>query len=460
MENNKIAKAVNYYFDNPVAFAEDICKFYPTAQQKQVLNIIPQAIIDKKNIATKSGHGTGKTAIEAIIVLWFIWTRPNPKIIVTAPTQHQLFDVSWSELAKWHKKSLIFDLFDWKKTSLSNTQYPEQWFVVARTSNKAENMQGFHAENLLFMVDEASGVDYEILEAIEGSQTQEGSMIMMFGNPTQLSGGFFDAFNTKRKFYYTFTFNSEESENVSDKWCEGISLKYGKDSDIYRVRVLGEFPTSEPDTLIPLDRVEKACMREMEREDTDKYNIVEIGADIARFGDDETSIYSRVKNHIKEEKILRKRDLMTVVGAIVQVAHQYKGKDIIINVDDTGLGGGVTDRLNELVDSGRLKAKINGVNNGSKAKDSDEYINCGTEMWFFMREKIQELSIPDDNDLIGQLSSRKYKITSTGKNQLEPKDKMKERGLASPDRADAVILTCRSLIYADDDIDDLWGYAC
>ena len=437
--------AIEYYIDHPCEYVIDILKAKPTKQQESVLRSIPEAIKLRRGLATKSGHGTGKTAIEAWVIKWFMDTRPFPKIIVTAPTQHQLYDVTWSELAKWDSLSLTKGVCEWTKTSFRNSSYPDTWFAVARTSNKAENMQGFHSEHLLFIIEEASGVPQDILEVVEGTQTQENALIMMLGNPTQISGGFYDAFNNKRHFYQTFTLNSEESEIVDKRYCENLALKYGKDSDIYRVRVLGEFPKAEPDTLIPLNLVEAAVIRELAPQIVTE---VEIGVDVARFGNDETIIASRQGNEVIIEKVLTKRDLMTTVGEVVQVIRKYADKQVSDNVDDSGLGGGVTDRLKELATQRAFSATITGVNNGERARDSEKFVNVGSEMWFAMRERVKTLKLPNDNDLIAQLSTRKYSMTSAGKQCIETKEHMKERGLTSPDRADAVILTLRSLIYA------------
>ena len=454
---SRTTELFNYYIDHPYDYVVDIIKAKPTYQQKLILDIIPQAIKEKKGIAVRSGHGVGKTSTEAWCIKWFMDTRFCPKIIVTAPTQHQLYDVTWAELALWHKQSLTRNVCEWKKTSFVNNKNPENWFAVARTSNKPDNMQGFHAKHLLFIVEEASGVATEVLEVIEGTQTQEGSLVMYFGNPTQTSGGFYDAFHDKQKFYFTFVLNAEESPLVDPRNNEKIALKYGKDSDIYRVRVLGKFPKSEPDSLIPLSRIENAVARPIEYPEA--YEIIEIGADIARFGDDETTIYSRIGTIIREEAFLRKRDLMTVTGTIVNIIQKYHDtKTVLVNIDDTGLGGGVTDRLKELVEQGIIKAEITGVNNGSRALENDKYMNVGTEMWFFMREWLLTGTIPNDSDLAAQLSSRKYKFSSTGKNIVEPKEQMKTRSLPSPDRADGSILSLHSLIYGV--VDKSRSYVC
>ena len=470
-----IEKAIRYYGKNPYWFFVDMLGFKEcklsreeycamtnqqkiiaknkhdgevTWQQKDILDVIPKAIEERKGISVRSGHGVGKTALESGIIIWWMTCFPHPKIPCTAPTQHQLYDILWSELSKWHKKSLVRDKFEWRKTHFWDKSDSENWFAVAQTSNKPDAMQGFHSEFLLFIIEEASGIPHDVMAVIEGTRTDDNALVMMFGNPTQISGAFHESFHGKRKFYYTFTLSCEESPRVHPDYYIEMADKYGKDSDIYRVRVLGEFPNAEPDTLIPIDRCEKAAEMEGDFPERKFWNDVELGVDVARYGDNETSIYSRVGNIIKEELIFREgRDLMYVVGQVVNIANKYRGKNIIINIDDSGLGGGVTDRLQELVKDGVLDATINGVNNGGSAKDKTRYINVGSEMWFFMREWIKEANIPNDNDLIGQLSTRRYSITSSGKHVVESKEHMRDRGIKSPDRADGAILTLRSLIY-------------
>lgn len=473
---NKLTKAIKFYSEHPYEFVTGIIgikecsvsekEWYSmtdeekdkyririqanpevTWQQKKVLDTVPMAIKERKGMAVRSGHGIGKTAIESWIINWWLSTHPFSKCPCTAPTQPQLYNVLWSELSKWHKKNKMGRIFEWTKTHFVNKRYPELWFAVARTSNKPDAMQGFHGKYLLFIVEEASGVPEDVLSVIEGTQTQENALTMMFGNPTQISGGFYDAFSSKRKFFYTFTLNSEDSPLVRKEWWSEKLERYGRDSDFYRVRVLGEFPKAEPDTLIPIDRCEKAAKRELPEPDIRIYEDVEIGVDVARYGDDETVIMSRINNIITEETYFRHRDIMSVTGEVVKVIRKYKGKNITVNIDDSGLGGGVTDRLIELAKEGEFDATIVGVNNGSRAKETEKYINKGTEMWFYMREWLLEGKIPEDNDLIAQLSSRKYGVNSPGKHVLESKEHMKQRGIVSPDRADAAILTLHSLIY-------------
>jgi len=352
--------------------------------------------------------------------------------------------VLWSELSKHHQRCLLKDLFEWTSIRFNFKEHPQGWFGIARSATHSENMQGFHSENMLILVDEASGVDDEIMEVLEGAASQEGNIIMYFGNPTRLNGAFYDSFNTKKEFFTTMTMSCLESTNVSPKYAKGIAAKYGEDSDVYRVRVLGEFPQSEEDSLIPLIDVQQASRKEIITDDNEPE---EYGIDVARYGNDETTIYKRKGLKITEEWISQKNSTMEIVAKIMQLIKDKTCK-ITINIDDSGVGGGVTDRLKELQYSGDINKRviINPINNGSRAIDKKQYKNRISELWFYMKEYIKECSIPQDNELIQQLSSRKYVFFSDGRLMVEPKDKMKERGLSSPDRADGVLLTLVSMV--------------
>ena len=443
-------EAINYYYDHPHEFFQDILKTHPTKQQEEILNQVPIAIKSKKNISVKSGHGTGKTFVESGLIIWFLATRYKAKVVTTAPTQAQLFDVLWSELSKHNDNSLLRSQFEMTATRFNYKGSPKDWFAVARSATHPENMQGFHAENLLIIVDEASGVGDDILEAIEGACTEEGNIIMMFGNPTKLSGSFYDSFNTKVEFYHVMTMSCLDSSNVAEKYYKQIEAKYGADSDVYRVRVLGEFPETEDSTVISKADAELAAKNdEWTKIKDDKY-VEEIGVDVARFGGDETSIYSREGNRILPIWISSNNDTMEIVGRLVNHI-KNKTHKIRLNIDDTGVGGGVTDRLKELKREREIKfnVDINPVNNQSKARDKKSYANIGTELWYFMQDFIQIANIPKDNKLITQLSVRRYKFTSNGRLILESKEDMKKRKVSSPDRADAVILSCASLTVND-----------
>ena len=302
-----------------------------------------QALMDlaeSPKVAIKSGQGVGKTGMEAVALLWFLCCYPYPRIVATAPTKQQLHDVLWSEVSKWMSKSpLLSDILKWTKTYIYMVGNEKRWFAVARTATKPENMQGFHEDNMLFIVDEASGVADPIMEAILGTLSGENNKLLMCGNPTRTSGTFYDAFNVDRSIYRCHTVSSADSKRTNKQNIESLIRKYGRDSNVVLVRVFGEFPKQEDDVFIALSLVEHCCMLDLP-DDVPKR--ISFGVDVARYGSDETVIARNVGGKITLPVSFRGQSLMTTVGKVVQLYRKaitefprYKGK-IYINIDDCG----------------------------------------------------------------------------------------------------------------------------
>lgn len=422
---------------NPVDFVRQILRAEPDEWQVNALNQLSKSA----RIAIRSGHGVGKTALESWSTLWFLFTRPNSKVICSAPTFHQLNNILWSELSKWLKSSpILTELFDWQKTRINFKAAPERWCALAKSAARPENMAGFHEEHLLFVLDEASGISDEIFEAVEGALTTSDTKLLICGNPTRNGGFFKRAFFEDRELYATFKVSSADSGRVSNEYCQRLIRQYGDDSDVVRVRVYGEFPKTEADGLIALELVEAAVNREL----TPSGDLV-IGVDVARFGNDETVIQPRIGNVALKPTINRKSDLMSTCGRIVRVATDLMSRHKLtrarINVDDDGVGGGVTDRLREVFAEKNLRVEVIACHNGGKPRDS-HYANWATESWFAIRDRFAsgDISIPRDDVLTAQLATRKYRVTSNDKLILEDKPSYKKRSGHSPDRADALIL--------------------
>ena len=183
-------------------FAQEVLLFEPDDWQKQAL----MDLAESPKVAIKSGQGVGKTGMEAVALLWFLCCYPYPRIVATAPTKQQLHDVLWSEVSKWMSKSpLISDILKWTKTYIYMVGNEKRWFAVARTATKPENMQGFHEDNMLFIVDEASGVADPIMEAILGTLSGSNNKLLLCGNPTRTSGTFYDSHTRDRALYKCHT---------------------------------------------------------------------------------------------------------------------------------------------------------------------------------------------------------------------------------------------------------------
>ena len=423
--------------DNPVLFVREILGAEPDEWQAEALN----ALAREPRTAIRSGHGVGKSCMQAWACLWFLFTHPQAKVVVTAPTMRQLFDVFMSEASKWLGKSkLLSDLFEYTKSKIAFKKSPAEWFLAARTAAKPENLAGFHADHLLFVLDEASGIDDSIFEVVEGALTGENNKLLMCSNPTRNSGFFKRAFYEDRELYYTMKISSADSQRVSDDYCQRLIKQYGEDSDVVRVRVLGEFPKAESDGLIALEYVEAA----INREPVYLGDLV-IGVDVARFGDDETVICPRIGNTVLQLTRYRKADLMTTCGRIIYILEtfmkKYDKKTAKINVDDDGVGGGVTDRLREVLNEKNISATVTGCHNGGKTRDN-HYANWGTESYFALRDRFisGEIILPRDDELTAQLTTRKYTLNSRDQLILEPKADYKKRFKRSPDRADALVL--------------------
>lgn len=447
---NLFRKRLPKYRKDPIMFAKEVLKFTPEPYQKEML----MDLADFPKVSVKSGQGIGKTASEAVAALWFLSCFPFARVVATAPTAQQLNDVLWAELNKWISRSdILKTILHWTKTYVYVDGYERRWFAVAKTASQPENMQGFHEDNMLFIVDEASGVEDEIMEAVLGTLSGNNNKLLMCGNPTRISGTFYDSHTRDRALYKCHTVSSLDSKRTNKENIEMFKRKYGEQSNVYRVRVLGEFPAQEDDVFIPLPLIERSVMTEVEAE---KINHVSIGVDVARYGDDETVISTNVGGAIKIPVVRHGQSLMTTVGDIVIVYKKliaenptYKGV-ITINIDDTGLGGGVTDRLEEVKTEQMLRRmEIVPVNFGMKPpQDGSEehYEDISTYMWATIKTLMEnkEISIENDEELVAQFSVRKYSITSNGKIVLESKKTMKARGIKSPDRADAVALSCYS----------------
>lgn len=452
-------EAILYYAEHPVEFVEDIIGVMPDSEQCKILSSVAQ----NQMTSVRSGHGIGKSAVQAWIVIWFMSTRPFPKIPCTAPTQHQLFDILWAEISKWirHSPVLSSELI-WTKEKLYMKGYPEEWFAVARTASKPDALQGFHADNVLFIIDEASGVDDKIFETVLGALSTPGSRLLMCGNPTQLSGFFFDSHHKNRASYKTFHIDGRNSKRVSQEFVDTIINMYGEDSDVFRVRVAGEFPLAEDDVFIPLPLVEKSVATEFSPRKHP--NQIHIGCDVARFGDDKTVICYRIDEKAEIYGKRRGQDTMKTADDILRLGldlvnrydlNSENDDPIPVKVDDGGVGGGVVDRLRQVKRNNPELywwLEVYPVKFGQKIQHK-YYDDTTTYMMSVVKKLLQphdengkskpiELILPNDDHLVGQLSGRKYNMTDSGKLRVESKKVMKDRGLTSPDEADSILLVC------------------
>ena len=466
-------ESIPLWRDDPVMFFREVLNFEPDEWQAQAA----RDLAANPKVSIKSGQGVGKTGLEAAVFLWFVTCFPHPRIVATAPTKQQLHDVLWSEISKWMSKSeLLSILLKWTKTYVYMVGEEKRWFGVARTATKPENMQGFHEDNMLFIVDEASGVADPIMEAILGTLSGANNKLLLCGNPTRTSGTFYDSHTRDRALYKCHTVSSVDSSRTNKENIDSLIRKYGWDSNVVRVRVRGEFPEQEDDVFIRLSWIESSINTELEPEtakalgcffddkgrkiiDRNGVDSIDIGCDVARFGDDRTVIGYKINEVAKIFKKYNGQDTTWTAGNICRLYNSlvdlYKfKKKIYVKIDDGGVGGGVTDQLREIKrrEPERYKMmEIVPIHFGQPIKHK-YYYDTTTYMMGIIREMLEPfddagnprqptLVLPNDDDLVGQLSCRKYSYVG-GKIKVESKKEMKERGLSSPDEADCMLLTC------------------
>ena len=418
---------------DPVLFVKSVLGAEPQAWQKEAL----EAVRDGPRVACKSGHGVGKSALLSWVILWYLITRPC-RIVCTANSANQLSQVLWAEIQKWARKMPKGLQGQLEITSEKISVKGVDSSCHARVSRKEnpEALQGFHHEKLLFVIDECSGVDDIVFEVAQGALSTAGSKILMVGNPTRSNGYFYEAFHKNAHRWHKMTVSCEDAEYVSDDFIEDMKHQYGEDSSIFGVRVLGEFAKQNDDSLISKHLVDAAVGR-----DVDPMTIAPIwGLDLARFGSDRTALAKRQGNVLLEPiKHWQGKDLMETVGLILAEyeATPFMDRPSEICCDSIGVGAGAVDRLSEL----GLPAR--GVNVAESPALGTRYQRLRDELWFKCREwfEARDCQMPDQDELLHELTSLRFKILSSGKFKAEGKDEMKKRGLRSPDLADAFVLT-------------------
>jgi len=426
----------------PERFVQEQLGATPDPWQRKFLRAYGRG---ERRISVRSCHGPGKTAVAAWCIVHQIVTRFPQRTAVTAPTGKQLFDALFAEVKLWLKilPPVILDFFELKADRIEYKLDPEASYITARTARpeNPEALQGIHSQGwVLLVADEASGVHEKIYESAAGSMSGHHATTILLSNPVRGSGFFYDTHHKLKSMWVTLHVSADDSPRVSKDFIEDMSARYGPESNAYRVRVLGEFPLADDDTIIPLELVEMSKMREVS---VNPMAQVVWGLDVARFGMDKTALCKRKSNILTAPiRTWGGLDLMQTCGVVKAEwdATPESERPVEIMVDVIGLGSGVKDRLKE------LGLPVYGVNVSESAAMSERFVNLRTELWWNARDWFskRDTQIIDDGNgtLSGELTSTKYKIVdSSGKLRAESKDDQKKRGLHSPDQADALILT-------------------
>lgn len=428
------------YRKKPTLFVQEVLGVEPLPYQAEFLEAIASG---ERKISIRSGHGTGKSTAASWAMLWFFLMRTPNKVVVTAPTSSQLFDALFAELKRWINElpPAFHQAINVKSDRVEHVEAPSEMFISARTSRAEtpEALAGVHSEHVMLVVDEASGVPEQVFEAAAGSMSGHSAVTIMLSNPTRSSGTFYESQTRLSGSWWTRRWSCVDSPLVSDEFVEEMRQRYGEESNAFRIRVLGEFPLADDDTIIPFHLVESATHRDVEISDDTK---AVWGLDVARFGTDCTALCKRQGPIVTEIRSWRGLDLMQTVGRVVAeyeaLSPSMRPREIL--VDSIGLGSGVVDRLRE------LDLPVRGINVAESPSMKETYMNLRSELWFKAKAWLEDRSckLPPNDQLIAELTSIRYSFTSSGKMKAESKDEMRRRGLSSPDLADAFCLTMAS----------------
>ena len=323
---------------------------------------IANSVRGHKYTVVRSCHGASKSHTAARLTLWFLYAFPNSKVITTAPTFRQVEDILWREIRSAKTNARIPLGGNLNNTSLD---LGEQWFAMGLSTDTPDRFQGFHAVDVLLIVDEAAGVAEDIFNASEGIVSSQHARVLYIGNPTTTSGTFYNAF--KLPGYGKIHISAFDTPNftefgitlqdirdntweakitaelsrpylITPEWVYDKYLRWGEGTPMWDSRVMGEFPTEGEDTLIPMRYVEAAARNVLPALDTDPKRI---SIDPARFGcfDDQTEVltdrgWKFFENLSGTERVLTLNGNIAEWGSIEQV-HKYPF-DGFLNLYDGG----------------------------------------------------------------------------------------------------------------------------
>jgi phage terminase large subunit len=442
---------------SPLLFVTECLLVVPSEQQAEALVSFAGA----KRTSIRSGHGCGKSSLASWLILWFMCTRPYAKVACTAPTARQLSDILWSELSKWLRQSVLADEFIIQKDKMFHRESPKEWWcraispsVKAGKEEQAETLAGLHGDHLLIVVDEASGVPDPVFIPLEGALTQEDNKVLLIGNPTKNKGYFHDTHFAPavRNVWNKHHWDSRKSSNVTKDMVNYFRAKYGEDSNVFRIRVAGEPPLEDERTLISFAWAQQ-CIGSGAGDSVATDEPLFLGVDVARYGDDKSVILPRRGVKIYPWEIFQGMNTISLGGFVQQTYREQEAEGLAI--DEIGVGAGLTDWLRK---HGHLKTF--GVNVASQSSDPTKYHRLRDELWWRVREKCikgaydfpdqlatsysdtgEAIQVNIGDELCNELSGPLYDFDEKGAILVESKKRMKERGIASPNIADALCLT-------------------
>jgi phage terminase large subunit len=462
------ATVLTEYADYPAEFFRDVLLTDLWSKQYE----IALSVLKERRTAVRSGHKIGKSKLAAGLGCWWTCTRGAARGMLTAPTSRQVKKAVWYEVRRYWQECP-----DLRRLMPEPALAPEtgcRWHdgreLFGFTASNADNVSGPGGPEVLVVIDEGPGVPREVWEALQGIRAG-GGKVLALGNPTQTSGWFFDAFNERRKGWAHFNVSSTDTPNflaghavipgLADRdFVQEVIDDYGEDSPQYAVRVKGDFPANVSNAVIGLGLIEGGRVRWEDDEVSDKCDAVDIGVDVARFGDDDSAVSGRrglrlytpawFEREPDEDRrfkaVVNGYDSVKVAGLALAALRALRkpGERARIKVDVTGgFGEPVCAMLRALRDTGEIDddVQVIPVNFAGESSDPDIFPVIRDELWFGGRYFFRAGgAIYRDPKCESELIAPTYEPDLKGRNKVEKKRDTKKRLGRSPDRADSALL--------------------
>ncbi len=405
---------------------------------------IGKALITDKNVCVSAGGGIGKSAVAALLCLWFLSTHPHARIPTTAPSGKQLKDILWSEISFWLRRCELRDIFELRSEKLYIKGFKD-WYAVARTVPRDtsavslnDTLAGFHSEHgLLVIVDEASGVPDAVFTALEGAMTQANAYILLISNPVSTGGYYYDTISDpegKGKDYKVLYFDARHSPLVDKKFEERIITRYGKDHPMYRAKVLGLPISLLESVVIPPERFDRITSTNCSFMDGDAIMAVDVGG----MGDLTVFCHRKGNSFIRWDEFPFTSEPDIEREVMNQWERLYKGKGkFTCVVDAIGKGSGVYRHLLE-----KGKFDVIGHMGSEKSEQPTMFRSKRAEGFYKVQKSFDMYHFPvkPPERLKKELANLVFDF-ATGPIDMEPKKKFVSRYGFSPDFADAMMMT-------------------
>lgn len=452
------------YQADPVAFAHEVLGDKPWEKQIEII----EAVRDNPRVAVSSGHKVGKSRTAGVLALWFYCSFPDARVVMSSTTSRQVDQILWREVRMLHTRSTVpigGDLHELARSGLKADDFRE---IVGFTAREAEAVAGISGANLLYILDEASGIPQAIFEAIEGNRAG-GARIVMFSNPTRTEGEFFEAFNAKAAFYKTLRVSSEDSPNVvanvdvipglaTRRWIDEKREEWGEDSPLFKIRVKGEFVLAEDGKIFSVHAIGEAEARWADAPEVGRLCVGLDPAGPGLAGDESAYAWRRglkVIGLATMRGLSEDAHLAHLLGIIQEQRRPHEGPPLVLIDREGPIGSAVYGRLRSHSADNPDAFEVVGIRSSDRARRQPQvYDRMRDELWARGAEWLREGgALPEDAKLSKDLHSPEWIGQLTGRLKVTGKDELRKKLGRSPDRGDAVLLSVwEPLASRDEDV--------